>query len=107
MRPDARPTHARRKHFGEQGIPLVCFDGSQSMGEMRGAVSGSQRIRVSPSRFQTEAPVVGSVERCRGGALSRIFVLSPRSGATFANSKCTWGSVDCRDKNRLYGCGSG
>ena len=74
----------RGKHRGEYRRALVCLDGSQPMGEVRGAMSGEERVRVSPPDFQTEASVVGPVERTGGGAFSWLFVLPPRSGATFA-----------------------
>jgi len=87
----------RGKHRGEHRTPLVCLDDPQPMGEMCGAMSGEERVRVSAADFQTEAPVVGPVERTGGGAFSWLFVLPPRSGATFAGSKRTGSAVNRED----------
>src|SRR5207244_7943646 len=78
----------------EHRIPLVCLDGSQSMGKIRSALFGEEGIRVSAANFQTEAPVVRPVERSGGSAFSWLFVLPPRSGATIASSNRTRSSVN-------------
>src|SRR2546429_3632634 len=90
----------------EHRIPLVCLDGSQSMGKIRSALFGEEGIRVSAANFQTEAPVVRPVERSGGSAFSWLFVLPPRSGATIASSNRTRSSVNRGDAIRLHACGS-
>ena len=73
----------------EHRIPLVCLDGSQSMGKIRSALFGEEGIRVSAANFQTEAPVVRPVERSGGSAFSWLFglpgvlsIVGTRSGFT-------------------------